>query len=291
MKTMTVLRVAPVAFAALLQGCFGGGEPGDGEYSQDLSNPGTHEICSYEENLDHDGYASARMSYPCDLSEASYPSTTLTGGLTNTKEQMFWLADHLTSHGIVVLTITPTNPLSVPPIWRKAHISGFNVLAAENDRADSPLEGKLDLDKRNIMGYSMGGGGAIMAAEEMVEKPASMIALAPWLGAYNVDYTQITVPSMIVGAAEDIVAVNSEVYYPQFRSDIERGLAMISDASHLDFISTGDEIEQMRIRTMVTAFLEVQLKDNDAAYGYFDGDEHEEHLAEGWFSAFDYQRD
>ena len=47
----------------------------------------------------------------------------------------------------------------------------------------------------------------------------------------------------------------------------------------------------MRIRTMVTAFLEVQLKDNDAAYGYFDGDEHEEHLAEGWFSAFDYQRD
>ena len=96
MKTMTVLRVAPVAFAALLQGCFGGGEPGDGEYSQDLSNPGTHEICSYEENLDHDGYASARMSYPCDLSEVSYPSTTLTGGFTNTKEQMFWLADHLT---------------------------------------------------------------------------------------------------------------------------------------------------------------------------------------------------
>ena len=55
MKTMTVLRVAPVAFAALLQGCFGGGEPGDGEYSQDLSNPGTHEICSYEDNLDNDG--------------------------------------------------------------------------------------------------------------------------------------------------------------------------------------------------------------------------------------------
>ena len=290
MNYQTVLRLAPLALAALLQGCFGGSDPDEGDYAQDFSNAGSHEICSYEENLDNDGYASARMSYPCDLSESTYPSTTLTGGFTNTKEQMYWLADHLTTHGFVVLTITPTNPLSVPPIWRKAHMAGFDVLAAENSRNNSPLHGRLDLSKRNIMGYSMGGGGAIMAAEEMTEKPASMLALAPWLGGYKVDYSQINVPSMIVGAADDIVAVDSEVYYPQFRSDIERGLAMISDTSHMDFINSGDDLEHMRIRTMVTAFLEVQLKDNNSAYSYFDGDEHDQHVAEGWFSAFDYQR-
>jgi predicted dienelactone hydrolase len=290
MKQISIVQLVPIACAALLQGCFGGSNPDPGQDGQALSNSGAYEICSYEDNLDNDDYRSARMSYPCDLSDGPYPSTTLTGGFTNTKEQMYWLADHLTTHGYIVLTLTPTNSLSVPPIWRKAHIAGFEVLAQENNRWFSPIRGKVDLNNRNIMGYSMGGGGAILAAEEMTTKPASMIALAPWLGAYEVDYSQITVPSMIIGAADDIVAVNSEVYYPQFRTDIERGLAMISDTSHLDFINTGDDQEHERIRTMVTAFLEVQLKGDSSAYSYFDGAEHDEHVIDGWFSAFDYQR-
>jgi hypothetical protein len=41
---------------------------------------------------------------------------------------------------------------------------------------------------------------------------------------------------------------------------------------------------------MVTAFLEVQLKGDSSAYSYFDGAEHDEHVIDGWFSAFDYQR-
>jgi predicted dienelactone hydrolase len=290
MKQISIVQLVPIACAALLQGCFGGSNPDPGQDGQALSNSGAYEICSYEDNLDNDDYRSARMSYPCDLSDGPYPSTTLTGGFTNTKEQMYWLADHLTTHGYIVLTLTPTNSLSVPPIWRKAHIAGFEVLAQENNRWFSPIRGKVDLNNRNIMGYSMGGGGAILAAEEMTTKPASMIALAPWLGAYEVDYSQITVPSMIIGAADDIVAVNSEVYYPQFRTDIERGLAMISDTSHLDFINTGDDQEHERIRTMVTAFLEVQLKGDSSAYSYFDGAEHDEHVIDGWFSTFDYQR-
>lgn len=290
MKNLSALTFTPIVCAALLTGCFGGNNPDPEPEGQALSNSGSYEICSYEDNLDNDDYRSARMSYPCDLSDGPYPSTTLTGGFTNTKEQMYWLADHLTTHGYIVLTLTPTNSLSVPPIWRKAHIAGFEVLAQENNRWFSPIRGKVDLNNRNIMGYSMGGGGAIMAAEEMEEKPASMIALAPWLGAYTIDYGQITVPSMIVGAENDIVAINSEVYYPKFRSDIERGIAMITDANHLDFIGDGESEEHERIRTMVTAFLEVQLKGDSSAYSYFDGAEHDEHVIDGWFSAFDYQR-
>lgn len=292
MKYLSAIRIAPIACAVLLQGCFGGGDDNDDNdpNAQALSEAGSYEICSYEDDLDNDGYASARMSYPCDLSEGTYPATTLTGGFTNTKEQVFWLADHLTSHGYIVITMTPTNYLSVPPTWRNAHMAGFVELEEENDRASSPIQGKVDLDNRNIMGYSMGGGGAIMAAEEMTEKPASVIALAPWLGGYSIDYNEITSPTMIIGASNDVVAVNSEVYYPQLRSDIERGIAMIEDANHLDFIGAGGDEEHKRIRTLATAFLEVQLKDDNSAYSYFDGDEHDEHVVDGWFTAFDYQK-
>lgn len=95
---------------------------------------------------------------------------------------------------------------------------------------------------------------------------------------------------MIIGASNDIVAVNSEVYYPQLRSNIERGIAIIEGANHLDFIGAGGDEEYKRIRTLATAFLEVQLKDDNYAYDYFDGDEHDEQVADDWFTAFDYQK-
>jgi hypothetical protein len=69
MTYITYLRIAPIACAALLQGCFGGGGNDDNDpNAQTLSQVGSYEICSHEDNLDNDGYASARMSYPCDLS-------------------------------------------------------------------------------------------------------------------------------------------------------------------------------------------------------------------------------
>src|SRR5690606_20431916 len=64
---------------------------------------GPNRVCSYTSGLSDRGYASARVSYPCGLPNASYAATTLTGGFTNTKEDMYWLADHLTSHGYIVI--------------------------------------------------------------------------------------------------------------------------------------------------------------------------------------------
>ena len=51
--------------------------------------PGPFALCSYKDSLDADGYASARLSYPCDAVERHLPALTLTGGLTNVKEQMY----------------------------------------------------------------------------------------------------------------------------------------------------------------------------------------------------------
>ncbi len=284
------LRVLPLAASVALVGCFGGGDPEPGPDGQALTNPGEYEICSYETDLENSGYASARMTYPCDLSDGPYPATTLTGGFTNTKEQMEWLAEHLTTHGYVVLTMTPNNTLGVPPGWRDAQLGGFAELADENWRTGSPLRGKIDLDKRNIMGFSMGGGGVILAAEEMGDAPTSAIALAPWLGAYNVDYSQIETPMLMLGSENDELAYYTEDYYAQLPSDLERGVAIYAGASHFDWYGVNNQDQKAQFRTLVTAFLEVQLKGDTSAYSYFDGAEHDEHVQEGWFSAFDYQK-
>ena len=84
----STLRFLPLAASVALAGCFGGGDPDPAPEGQALTNAGDYEICSYENNLENSRYASARMTYPCDLSAGPFPATTLTGGFTNSKEQM-----------------------------------------------------------------------------------------------------------------------------------------------------------------------------------------------------------
>jgi hypothetical protein len=296
MKKLTALRCVPIACAALLQGCFGGGGNDDNDdtpSSQALTNPGSYEVCSYEDGLDDDRYASAIITYPCDLRDGPYPATTLTGGFTNTKEQMTWLSEFVTTHGYIVITMTPTNTLLNPPIWANAQHGGFDMLSIENQRIDSPVYNRVDVNNRNLMGFSMGGGGVLLAASEMGgagNAPTSAIALASWLGKDNPEYADISSPTLILGSESDTIAVNSEKYYPLLPQDIERGIAMFSIAGHTDWMNDGDEDLQKRFRTLVTAFLEIQLKDDTTAYSYFDGAEHDEHVVDGWFSAFDYQK-
>ena len=152
------------------------------------------------------------------------------------------------------------------------------------------LQGKIDLSKRNLMGFSMGGGGVILAAEEMGNQHTSAIALAPWLGAYSVDFEAIESPILMLGSEFDELAYATERYYSELSPNTERGLAMYAGGSHFHWFGNSETEYKKKFRTLVTAFLEVQLKGDTSAYSYFDGAEHEEHVEEGWFSAYDYQK-
>ena len=137
----------------------------------------------------------------------------------------------------------------------------------------------------------MGGGGVLLAAGEMGDTQTSAIALAPWLGNHNPAYSNIAKPTLILGSEDDELAYYSEDYYNML-PDVERALAIWAGASHFDWY--GDEADEVEIksqfRTLVTAFLEVQLKGNTAAYSYFEGTEHAEHMDAQWFSAYDFEK-
>ncbi|MAR00836.1 MAG: hypothetical protein CMI00_09935 [Oceanospirillaceae bacterium] len=296
MKPFTTFKLALLVPAALLlQACIGGGNPDPGPTdpgAQALTNPGPYEICYYDNGISSSDYASARMFYPCDLSAGPFPATTLTGGYTNTKEDMYWLAYHLTSHGYVVMAMTPTNRFGQPPVWAMAQKAGFAMLATENSDSSSPLQGMIDLDARNLMGFSMGGGGVLLAASEMGGAQTSAIALAPWLGDDMPVFGNINKPTLMLGSEEDELAYYVEDFYSRLPSSIERGLGMWAGSSHFDWYGDqrSEEGIKAQFRTLVTAFLEVHLKGDSSAYSYFEGAEHDEHVAEGWFSAYDFQK-
>lgn len=82
--------------------------PGSGDPAEE----GSYSECAYSSGLSDSGYGSARVFYPCETADGPFAATTLTGGFTNTKEQMYWLAEHLVTHGYIVIAITPTNILA-----------------------------------------------------------------------------------------------------------------------------------------------------------------------------------
>ncbi|MES2818346.1 MAG: dienelactone hydrolase family protein [Pseudomonadota bacterium] len=253
---------------------------------------GGERVCAYTSGLSSWSYASARVTYPCTLSKAAYPATTLTGGFSNTKEQMTWLSEHLSSHGYIVITLTPNNVLGSPPGWQTAHKAGIATLKQERARSGSPLYNKIDLSKLGLTGFSMGGGGALLAAADLKAEIKAAVPMAPYLGFSSPNYGAISAKVLIQAGASDTVAYPSTVasYYQSLPTGISRALTTFRGATHLDFINSGNTTRQARFKTLVTAWLKVYL-DGDSEYAtYLDGAEHNRHLAEDWFTRFEYVR-
>ena len=252
---------------------------------------GGERVCSYTSGLSSLSYSSARVSYPCNLSGTA-PATTLTGGYTNTKEQMYWLADHLSSHGYIVITMTPNNTLGLPPVWERAHKGGIDKLKSENTRLLSSIRGKVDTNRLGIMGFSMGGGGTLLAAGDLGSQIKTAVPLAPWLGVSIPSYRNIRANTLIISGSSDSVAFPSTIagYYRNLPSSLTRGLAEVRGANHNDFYSTfASSSQQTRFKTLTTAWLKVYLNGDTSYQTYLNGTEHNRNVSAGWYTQYEYR--
>ena len=92
----------------------------------------------------------------------------------------------LASWGFVVLTIGTSNPNTggsdttvPPPVREAALLNALTTLQGENTRSGSPLAGQLDLTRQGVAGWSMGGGGTLLAANSTPSLKA-VFAMEPW---------------------------------------------------------------------------------------------------------------
>ena len=254
--------------------------------------PGTNggeRVSDYSLGLSSLSYQSARVSYPCNLSGKA-PATTLTGGYTNTKEDMYWLADHLSSHGYIVITMTPNNNLGLPPGWATAHKGGIDKLKSENSRLGSAIRNKVDTSKLGIMGFSMGGGGTLLAAGDLGSQIKTAVPLAPWLGVSIPSYRNIKAKTLVISGASDTVAFPGTIagYYNNLPA-ITKGLAEVRGASHLDWFGiTASSSQQTRFKTLTTAWLKTYLTGDTSYQTYFNGTEHQKNVSAGWYTQYKY---
>ncbi|OHD67452.1 MAG: hypothetical protein A2W19_03225 [Spirochaetes bacterium RBG_16_49_21] len=259
---------------------------------QNPGSKGSFTKCTYTSNLSDSGYSSAMVYYPCERSSGPFPATTLTGGYTNTYSDMSWIADHVVTHGFIVIGMTPNNNLGNNSQWTTAHKAGIAKLKSENTRSASPIYGIVDTANLQVMGYSKGGGGALLAAASLGTQLQSTQAFAPYMdGSYNL--SGIRADTICYTGTSDSIASPSKVVdmYNSLPDSIERTLGYFNGFSHLTWINSGSSSYHNQALVYITSWMKYYL-DGDAGYEtYLYGAEHEDHMDANWFDDYAHNED
>lgn len=230
-----------------------------------LTGCGGGSDCFYD--LDSYGsVSSARVFYPCGMEDSSdlHHVTTLSGGFANTKENMYWLAEYLVENSnLVVFTITANSNASVGN-YERAHKSAVEMIDIEYQNPASPLY--LRLDKLALMGYSMGGGAVLNAAQDLGSQVDAVVAMAPWEpSVYLGDVTADTL--MIVGENDAVAPPSySEGAYANLPDNINKAHMELDNFGHLQWVgNTGSDVNTNAARQMISAWLDYNLNDSATA--------------------------
>ena len=261
---------------------------------------------------------------PKDTTEGTYPGIVLGPSYCTLQWWTKWNAEHLASHGYVVLSFTPPNPLLWNPTqWAYGFNQGISTLKEQNSLSDSPIFGLVDTETFGITGLSMGGAGCIEAAGTNPEVDAA-VPLAP--GGIDMDLIDfvfqgysnwtlttaaenMTVPIQLqVGSNDGLLALfpnGVDSYYSLIPDTTPKQYVEINGANHVGFVdefyanvamwllldrscAIGVE-EQHRIsRQYFTAWFHYFLKDLDEYGTYIFGDEAQQDVDAEVLSAFEH---
>jgi dienelactone hydrolase len=173
------------------------------------------------------GVAAATLFYPSE-EEGTFGAVAILPGFTNTRSAVAWYGPLLASHGYVVMTLNTNTTLDQPSSRATQQLRALEFLASPNN----PVVDKVDPDRLGVMGYSMGGGGALEATARNTEIKAS-IPLTPWHTTKN--FPAVETPTLIIGAQNDgtaPVASHARPHYEGLSDDIAKAYYELRGAPH-----------------------------------------------------------
>ena len=200
------------------------------EFARQIGNhfdEALYEVRTYDPQPDVPEFAAATIFYPLTLSFAApMGAVVMMPGYTGVQEAYDWWGPTLASLGIAVMIIDTNTPTDTFQPRRAAHIAAVEFLRGVNTDSDSPLAGKLDLNKLAIMGHSLAGGASLVAAEELGSGIKAVVPLLPYcceLGeSFEGDYSGLDVPTLIIASAVDTVAAPEQHARALFDSIADR---------------------------------------------------------------------
>jgi hypothetical protein len=134
------------------------------------------------------------------------------------------------------MTIGTNSLFDSPAVRANALIDGMETIRQENNRLSSPLYQKLDTNNIAVGGWSMGGGGAQLAAK-IDPRIRAVIAITPWLNQIALSPSDLNhnSPVLIISGQMDVVAavnIHSDVHYNYTPITTHKLLFEISGGTH-----------------------------------------------------------
>ncbi|MBU1168106.1 MAG: dienelactone hydrolase family protein [Proteobacteria bacterium] len=249
-------------------------------------------MCTSDVGLESDDYQSAVVCYPCDMGEGLYPAVSLTGGFTNTKEQMQNQAEAFVAEGIIVIGATPKGNYTLDHTnFQKAHNAAYDKLKVLNADPDSVIYNKIDTDRMGQVGFSMGGGAVLLNAQSNPGDIKATVAICPFYPAATAtSFNKVSNPVMIIAGTNDILAWPYTVF--NMKESVLEGphdrvvYANFEGMTHFEMYGDMNENMAKTIEYSV-AFLKTQLDGDNSFETVLSGEVQAQHEAEGWFHTYE----
>lgn len=182
---------------------------------ESLAGPGPYQVSYYTQLPDVPEYGAATLYFPANKG-TTFGGVAIAPGFTEQQENIEWWGRHLASHGFAVLTLDTNTLRDNPALRADALMAAVEVMRGENSRSGSPLINKFDLERMAVMGHSMGGGGALLAAHAHSDRLKAAIPFTPWLP--DADFSAVGVPTLLIAGEIDRIATVADHAWPHFES-------------------------------------------------------------------------
>ena len=208
-------------------------------------------------------YGSQTLHWPTNI-EGQLASIAIVPGFASPESSTRPWGPFLASHGIVALTIGTNSTLDQPPARARALLDALETLRSENRRNGSPIFGRLDESRQAIAGWSMGGGGTLIAAQQTPSLKAA-IGICAWNPGAR--FANNRVPTLLFAGTADVLAGGqSQGFYQSIPNNTSKLLYEVRGADH--FFANNPRGQNGAVGRLGLAWLKVFLEE-DTRYKQF----------------------
>lgn len=181
-------------------------------------------------------------------------------GFSATQSSIRDMGQRLATHGFVVVTMNTNSVFDFPSSRANQLLAALRTVTA---LSTGPVAGKMDTARQAVAGWSMGGGGTMLAAG-MTPGLKAGVAFAPWSNSNNVGQSAVPM-SYLAGTADNVAPPNTmaSVFYNAMPATTKKMLGIIRGADH-QFPTTASQPASYTSVAWMKRFV-----DNDVRYSQF----------------------
>lgn len=179
------------------------------------------------------GYGGGTIYYPVNTTEGPFAAIAVIPGYLSPQSSIQQWGPRLASWGFVVITITTNSGSDQPSSRATQLVAALDQVVSYSNSTTHAIRGKVDPTRLGVAGWSMGGGGSLIALDRNPTKLKAGMMFAPWNSSTN--FSGVNQPALIFACESDGTApVSSHAlpFYNSIPSSNDKAFAEVNNGSH-----------------------------------------------------------